>query len=49
MSSYVFLDSAPCARMPSGQNNEWRAFWANDTVELEAKNGLPLLWCCLFG
>ncbi len=49
MASYVFLNSFPNDRMPSGEAGEWEEFWRDGGVELEAKNGIPLLWWCLFG
>ena len=49
MSHYVYLDACPFPRMPDGAAGEWRAFWAGHRPELEAKNGPPLLWWCLFG
>lgn len=48
MASYVFLNSSPRDRMPSGDAGEWTAFWSDGGAELEAKNAIPLLWWCLF-
>lgn len=49
MSHYVYLDACPLPRMPDGAVGEWRGFWTERPVELEAKNWPPLLWWCLFG
>lgn len=49
MSHYVFLNRSAHRRMPSGSAGEWRDFWQAPGAELEAKNGLPLFWWCLFG
>ena len=49
MANYVFLNSSEWPRMPSGEAGEWRKFWRDGGSELEAKNGIPLLWWCLFG
>lgn len=49
MSHPVFLNDCRQPAMPSGERNEWRTFWDDPGIELEAKNGLPLLWWCIYG
>jgi hypothetical protein len=34
--------------MPNGEAGEWASFWSDEKEELESKNGIPLLWWCLF-
>ncbi|MGY4398451.1 hypothetical protein ACVWZA_003659 [Sphingomonas sp. UYAg733] len=34
--------------MPDGASGEWKTFWEAPGLELESKNGIPLLWWCLF-
>ncbi len=48
MSHRVYLDASPFRRMPNGEAGEWQVFRDHEGGELEAKNGAPLLWWCLF-
>ncbi|MGB7194000.1 MAG: hypothetical protein WBD81_11115 [Collimonas pratensis] len=49
MSHPVFLNDCKLPAMPSGERNEWRAFWDDARIELEANGGPPLLWWCIYG
>jgi hypothetical protein len=48
MSYPVFLNAASEPRIPDGGRNEWKAFWADDAIELEGNGWPPLLWLALF-
>jgi hypothetical protein len=48
MSHTVFLNASSRPRMPNGGAGEWASFWSDEKEELESKNGIPLLWWCLF-
>jgi hypothetical protein len=48
MSHTVFLNASSRPRMPNGEAGEWASFWSDEKEELESKNGIPLLWWCLF-